>query len=82
VHIEEVKLVEGEWRIAGASGVALVVCGTGPTMNQAQRQAHKRVRDVVIPYLWYRDDMGERGGVSGQQVDEALRFVQDRLGLG
>src|SRR5262245_13617507 len=33
VHIEEVKLVEGaqglEWRVAGSSGVALVVCGSG-----------------------------------------------------
>ena len=27
VHIEEVKLEGGEWRVAGASGVALVVCG-------------------------------------------------------
>jgi hypothetical protein len=40
VHIEEVKLVEGaqgsEWRIAGSSGVALVVCGTGPTMRGSE----------------------------------------------
>lgn len=60
VHIEEVKLVDGEWQIAGSSGVALVVCGTGPTMKQAQRQAYNRVRNVMIPYLYYRDDIGER----------------------
>ena len=64
VHIEEVKLVEGaqgpEWRVTGASGVALVVCGTGPTMKQAQRQAYNRVRNVMIPYMYYRDDIGER----------------------
>jgi phosphoribosylamine--glycine ligase len=60
VHIEEVKQVGGEWRIAGSSGVALVVCGSGPTMMQAQRQAYNRVRNVMIPYMYYRDDIGER----------------------
>lgn len=60
VHIEEVKLEGGEWRVAGASGVALVVCGSGPTMKQAQRQAYNRVRNVMIPYMYYRDDIGER----------------------
>ena len=60
VHIEEVKQVDDEWRVAGASGVVLVVCGTGPTMKQAQRQAYNRVRNVMIPYMYYRDDIGER----------------------
>jgi phosphoribosylamine--glycine ligase len=60
IHIEEVKLENGEWRVAGASGVALVVCGAGPTMKQAQRQAYNRVKNVMIPYMYYRDDIGER----------------------
>jgi phosphoribosylamine---glycine ligase len=60
VHIEEVKKVGEEWRVAGNSGVVLVVCGSGPTMKQAQRQAYNRVRNVMIPYMYYRDDIGER----------------------
>ena len=64
VHIEEVKQVEGaqgpEWRVTGASGIVLIVCGSGPTMKQAQRQAYNRVRNVMIPYMYYRDDIGER----------------------
>ncbi|MBV8031862.1 MAG: phosphoribosylamine--glycine ligase, partial [Betaproteobacteria bacterium] len=60
IHIEEVKLVDGIWQVAGASGVVLVACGTGPTMKQAQRQAYNRVRNVMIPYMYYRDDIGER----------------------
>jgi phosphoribosylamine--glycine ligase len=64
VHIEEVRLVESpqgpEWQVAGPAGVALIVCGTGPTMKQAQRQAYNRVRNVMIPYMYYRDDIGER----------------------
>ena len=49
-----------EWRVTGHSGVVLVVCGAGPTMKQAQRQAYNRVRNVMIPYMYYRDDIGER----------------------
>jgi phosphoribosylamine--glycine ligase len=60
IHIEDVKLVDGEWRVTGNSGVVLVVCGTGSTMRQAQRQAYNRVRNVMIPYMYYRDDIGER----------------------
>jgi phosphoribosylamine--glycine ligase len=60
IHIEDLKQVGSEWRVTGNSGVALVVCGTGPTMAQAQRQAYNRVRNVMIPYMYYRDDIGER----------------------
>jgi phosphoribosylamine--glycine ligase len=60
VHIEDLKLVKDEWRVTGTSGVALVVCGTGSTMAQAQRQAYNRVKNVMIPYMYYRDDIGER----------------------
>jgi phosphoribosylamine--glycine ligase len=64
IHIEEVKQVRGaqgpEWRVTGAYGMVLIVCGTGPTMKQAQRQAYNRVRNVMIPYMYYRDDIGER----------------------
>ncbi len=60
IHIEDLKLVKGEWRVTGNSGVALVVCGIGPTMAQAQRQAYNRIKNVMIPYMYYRDDIGER----------------------
>jgi phosphoribosylamine--glycine ligase len=60
IHIEDVKAVDGEWRVTGTSGVVLIVCGSGPTMKQAQRQAYNRVRNVMIPHMYYRDDIGER----------------------
>jgi phosphoribosylamine---glycine ligase len=60
VHFEDVKQVDGEWHVSGTSGVVLIVCGTGATMKQAQRQAYNRVRNVMIPYMYYRDDIGER----------------------
>ncbi|MCY7410506.1 MAG: hypothetical protein LH473_09545, partial [Chitinophagales bacterium] len=60
VHIEDVKLVNGEWVIAGESGVVLIVCGSGQTMKQAKAQAYSRVANIMIPSMYYRDDVGER----------------------
>ncbi len=60
VHFEDVKLVNDEWVITGSSGVILVVVGTGQTMRQAQKQAYARVRNLIIPHMYYRVDIGNR----------------------
>jgi phosphoribosylamine--glycine ligase len=60
VHIEDVKLVNGEWVVTGTSGVVLIVVGTGPTMRQAQRQAYGRIDNIMIPNMYYRKDIGDR----------------------
>ena len=60
VHIEDVKIVEGQWLVAGTSGVVLTVVGLGQTMKQAREQAYARVRNILIPNMYYRDDIGER----------------------
>lgn len=60
VHIEDVKLVKGEWVVTGTSGVVLIVCGTGPTMRLAQHQAYARIKNINIPHMYYRDDIGDR----------------------
>ena len=59
-HIEDVRQENGEWLVTGTSGVVLIACGTGPTMKQAQRQAYNRVRNVMIPNMYYREDIGDR----------------------
>jgi phosphoribosylamine---glycine ligase len=60
VHIEDVKQVNGEWVVTGSSGVVLIVCGTGATMKEAQRQCYNRIKNIMIPNMYYRDDIGER----------------------
>lgn len=60
VHFEDVKLVNDEWLITGSSGVILVVVGTGQTMKQAQRQAYARIKNLIIPHMYYRVDIGDR----------------------
>jgi phosphoribosylamine-glycine ligase len=60
IHLEDTKEVDGRWRVAGGSGVALVVTDTGATVRGARRQASERVDGVIVPNCYYRDDVGER----------------------
>ena len=60
VHIEDVKLVNGEWVVTGTSGVVLIVVGSGQTMRRAQAQAYNRIGNIMIPNMYYRTDIGDR----------------------
>ncbi|MCX6708776.1 MAG: hypothetical protein NTW67_03990, partial [Candidatus Woesearchaeota archaeon] len=60
LHLGDVKLVEGDWRLAGYSGYALVVTGSGITMEKARNQAYERVRNIMLPNVFYRTDIGVR----------------------
>jgi len=60
VHLGDVKLVEGDWRLAGQSGYALIITGSGTTVEEARRQTYSRVKNILIPNMFYRTDIGER----------------------
>ena len=60
IHIEDVKQVNGQWLVAGTSGVILIVVGLGQTMKQAQSQVYSRIKNVLIPNMYYRTDIGDR----------------------
>lgn len=60
IHIEDVKQVNQEWLVAGHAGVALIVVGTGQTMKQAQKQAYRRIDNIMVPNMYYRTDIGDR----------------------
>ncbi|MGH9750329.1 MAG: phosphoribosylamine--glycine ligase [Candidatus Polarisedimenticolia bacterium] len=60
IHPGDVRLVDGDWRLAGNSGYALIVSGSGSTMEDARREAYNRVRNIMIPNMFYRTDIGER----------------------
>jgi phosphoribosylamine--glycine ligase len=60
IHIEDVKLVSGEWLITGNTGVVLIVTGQGSSVKQAQSQAYQRVSNILIPNMYYRKDIGDR----------------------
>jgi len=60
VHIEDVKSINGQWLVAGTSGVVLVVVGYGQTMKQAQQMAYTKIKNILIPHMYYRTDIGDR----------------------
>ena len=60
VHIEDVKLIEGQWVVTGNSGGILIVCATGQTMKQARDQVYNKIKNIKIPNMYFRDDIGER----------------------
>ena len=59
-HIEDVKIVNGQWVVTGRSGVILVVCGSGQSMKSAQTHAYNRLQNILIPHMYYRKDIGDR----------------------
>ena len=60
IHHGDAKLVNGDWRLAGSSGYALIITGSGQTVEDARRETYNRVRNVIIPNLFYRTDIGGR----------------------
>jgi len=68
IHIEDIKSDNGVWRIAGSSGVLLVVTGSGSTVAEARRQAYFRIQNVMIPSMFYRVDIGLRWGEDSDKL--------------
>jgi len=68
VHPCEVRISDGEWRLAGSSGYTLVVTGSGTTMEDARREAYGRIRNVLIPNVFYRTDIGEHWASDGDKL--------------
>lgn len=78
IHIEDAKHVDGQWRVAGRNGMPLVVTGKGETMQAARTEAYDRLDTVVIPNMYYRDDIGERwiagDGIACRRGDISVRL--------
>lgn len=60
LHPEDLKKVDGQWRMAGSSGVALTAVGTGNMPQQARRRAYQLLEKVRFPNIGYRTDVAER----------------------
>ena len=60
VHIEDVKLVDKTWRVAGSSGCLLVVTGSGVTVDEARKRVYRRLENINIQNMFYRVDIGTR----------------------
>ena len=68
IHIQDIKMEEGAWRIAGGSGSLLVVTGSGSTVEEARHQAYSRIQNIMIQNMYYRIDIGSRWSVDGDKL--------------
>jgi len=68
VHIFDIKNDNGIWRIAGTSGVLLVVTGSGTTVKDARHMAYGRIKNIIIPNMIYRTDIGANWAVDGDRL--------------
>lgn len=69
VHLGDVKMnKDGDWHLAGQSGYAVIVTGSGTTMDEARKQAYSRVENIMIPNMFYRTDIGERWRNDGDRL--------------
>ncbi|HEY4495700.1 MAG TPA: phosphoribosylglycinamide synthetase C domain-containing protein [Candidatus Paceibacterota bacterium] len=58
IHIEDIKMEDGVWRVAGESGCLLVVTGSGTTVAEARQQAYTRIKNIMVQNMFYRTDIG------------------------
>lgn len=68
IHIEDVKIENGVWRIAGESGVLMVVTGSGATVGEAQKQTYSRIQNIMIQNMFYRTDIGAKWGEDSDRL--------------
>ena len=58
VHLGDVKITDGVWRVAGESAYVLIVTGSGSTMEEARKQAYLRIENIMLVNMFYRTDIG------------------------
>ncbi len=58
MHLGDVKMIDGNWRIAGYTGYALVVTGSGTTVEDARKQVYSRIENIILQNILYRTDIG------------------------
>lgn len=68
IHIEDVKLDNDVWRIAGESGVLMTVTGSGATVAEAQKQVYSRVQNIMVTNMFYRTDIGAKWGEDSDKL--------------
>jgi phosphoribosylamine--glycine ligase len=60
IHLGDVKLVDDDWKLAGKSGWALIVTGSNSTVDDARRQAYRRIENIMLQNMFYRTDIGSK----------------------
>ena len=68
IHLGDVKFAEGDWRVAGDSGYALVITGSGTTVAEARKMVYNRIDNIVLQNKFYRTDVGVRWNTDSDKL--------------
>ena len=68
IHLGDIKMINGVWTIAGESGYALVVTGSGITLDDARKQAYGRLKNILLQNMYYRTDIGAKWGIESDKL--------------
>ena len=60
IHWGDVKMIDGVLKLAGESGYALIVTGSGITVEDARKQAYNRIKNIRLHDMFFRVDIGTR----------------------
>ena len=77
-HFSDVRLDHGQLFAGRRTGYAMVVTGTGDSIEQSQTAALQRAQSVCIPDLRYRMDIGERVRRGEGARLRALQWMDDQ----
>jgi len=68
IHLEDVRNDNGTWRVAGTSGVVLVVTASGTTVDEARRLLYNRGQNIMVPNMFYRTDIGGKWSTDSDRL--------------
>ena len=75
LYFAEVAQQDGQLVTSGACGYVGVATGIGPTVAEANQEALRIARGVVVPNLRYRTDIGERVALEDWQRLQRLGWI-------
>lgn len=68
IHLGDVKMIENDWKLAGQTGYALVITGSGTTVAEARKMVYNRIGNIMIQNMYYRTDIGLRWNTDSDRL--------------
>ncbi len=68
IHLGDVRLEGGDWKLTGDAGYALIVTGSDNTVEGARKVAYHRIENIILQNMFYRTDIGLKWGREGDEL--------------
>jgi phosphoribosylamine--glycine ligase len=68
IHLGDVKLEDGDWKLTGDAGYALIVTGSSFTVEGARKEAYHRIENIILQNMFYRTDIGLKWNKEGDEL--------------